>query len=253
MCTVVLLFRPGLPWPVLIAANRDEMLNRPWTPPAAHWPDRPGVVAGRDELGGGSWLGLNPDGVVACVLNRRHSLGPAPNMRSRGELVLEALDHADAAEAAHALGALDTRSYRTFNMVLADNREAFWLRNRGAEGPGRVECFPLAPGFSMVTAHDCNDPASARIRDFLPRFKAARRPDPARGDWTDWQALLADRGPGEEEDSRESALCVVTSKGFGTSSSSLIALPSAEPPGIRPVWLFAAGRPGEVEFSPIVL
>jgi len=78
MCTVVLLSRPGHDWPVLIGANRDEMADRPWDPPARHWADRPEVVAGRDRLAGGSWLGLNDRGLVAGVLNRVDSLGPRP-------------------------------------------------------------------------------------------------------------------------------------------------------------------------------
>jgi uncharacterized protein with NRDE domain len=160
MCTVVVLLRPGHAWPVLIAANRDEMLSRPWQPPAAHWPDRPGVVAGLDELAGGSWLGINREGVLAGILNRHGSLGPAEGRRSRGELVLEALDHADADLAARALAELDTRAYRTFNMVVIDNSRAFWLRNLGEEGPGRIELFPLAPGYSMI-ATTARAPASA--------------------------------------------------------------------------------------------
>lgn len=271
MCTIVVLFRPGHAWPVVIAANRDEMLDRPWKPPAAHWPDRPGVVAGLDQLAGGSWLGINRDGVVAAALNRRHSLGPAQGMRSRGELVLEALDHSDADEAARALAHLDARSYRSFNLVVADNTAAYWLRNlgepgeahsasRGAEDrsvakgaePGRVEAFLLPPGFSMITAYDRNDRASARIRAFLPRFEAAPAPDPERADWGAWQALLASRGTEGDEDGRESAMCIVTETGFGTSSSSLIALPAPDEAGKRPVWLFAAGRPGEAPYSSVV-
>ena len=50
MCTLVILRRPGHRWPVLIGANRDEMIDRPSRPPGRHWPDRPEVVAGRDEL-----------------------------------------------------------------------------------------------------------------------------------------------------------------------------------------------------------
>ena len=46
MCTVVILRRPGHPWPLVFAANRDEMLDRPWRPPGRHWPERPEVVAG---------------------------------------------------------------------------------------------------------------------------------------------------------------------------------------------------------------
>ena len=99
MCTVVFLRRPDHRWPLMLAANRDEMADRPWRKPGRHWPDRPDVIAGQDELAGGSWLGINDAGVVAGILNRKDSLGPDPALRSRGELVLEALDHADAVAA----------------------------------------------------------------------------------------------------------------------------------------------------------
>ncbi|HSF93453.1 MAG TPA: NRDE family protein, partial [Thermohalobaculum sp.] len=122
MCTVVILRRPDHAWPIILGANRDEMAARPWKPPGRHWPDRPNVRAGIDELAGGTWLGLNDEGVVAGILNRRESLGPDERLRTRGELVLEALDHADAVDAVAALADLDGRSYRSFNMVVADNR-----------------------------------------------------------------------------------------------------------------------------------
>ena len=107
MCTLVILRRPEHAWPVVIGANRDEMIGRPAMPPGRHWPDRMEVVAGLDLHAGGSWLGVNDWGVVAAVLNRRGSLGPEAGLRSRGELVLEALDHADAVAAAAALTHLD--------------------------------------------------------------------------------------------------------------------------------------------------
>ena len=69
MCTLVILRRPGHAWPVLIGANRDEMIDRESKPPGRHWPDRPEVVAGLDVLAGGSWLGVNDWGVAAAVLN----------------------------------------------------------------------------------------------------------------------------------------------------------------------------------------
>ena len=97
MCSVIILRRPDAAWPLVLGANRDEMADRPWLPPARHWPDRPNVVAGLDELAGGTWLGLNDEGLVAAILNRPGTLGPEQGKRSRGELVLEALDHADAA------------------------------------------------------------------------------------------------------------------------------------------------------------
>src|SRR5215469_15964179 len=151
MCTLVILRRPGHAWPVLIGGNRDEMIDRESKPPGRHWPDRPEVVAGLDSLAGGSWLGVNDWGVVAAVLNRHGSLGPAANRRSRGELVLEALDHADAIAAALALSHLDAEAYRTFNLIIADERDTFWLRHAG--GP-RVELKPVDEGLSMIAAGD---------------------------------------------------------------------------------------------------
>src|SRR6202158_3374504 len=96
MCTLVILRRPEHAWPVVIGANRDEMIDRPALPPGSHCPDRAEIVAGLDLLAGGSWLGLNDWGVAAAVLNRHGSLGPAAGRRSRGEIVLQALEHGHA-------------------------------------------------------------------------------------------------------------------------------------------------------------
>ena len=257
MCTLVVLRRPGHPWPLLLAANRDEMRDRPWRAPGRHWPDQPQAVAGLDVQGGGTWLGLNDAGVVAGVLNRVGSLGPRRGKRSRGELVLAALDHGDASAGATALTRLDPRDYRSFNLVVADRRNAYWLRHRAqkpepGESPPPIEAFELPAGLSMLTAHDRNDAASARIRAYLPRFEAAAPPDPRKGNWGAWKRILASRRF-EPDDGPQGAMSVVTDGGFETVSSSLIALPgppqSARARPARPVWLFAPGRPDEKPFS----
>lgn len=252
MCTVVLLRRPDSAWPLILAANRDEMAGRPWSPPGRHWPDRENVVAGIDLLAGGTWMGLNDEGVVAGILNRRDSLGPDPDLRSRGEIVLEALDHADAADAAEALSALDGRSYRSFNLVIADNRDAYWLKSLGTDGGGQVDCHEIPPGVSMLTSFDMNDPASPRVAHFLPLFEAADAPDPDTGDWAAWQALLASRDHGADADSRD-AMRVSTDFGFGTLSSALVALPAMTRRETKPVWLFAAAPAGDAPFEPVDL
>ncbi|MGE4219122.1 MAG: NRDE family protein [Alphaproteobacteria bacterium] len=253
MCSVIVLLRPDHDWPVLIAANRDEMGDRPWDPPGRYWPELPDLVAGRDRLAGGSWLGRNDNGVVAAVLNRDGTLGPAPGLRSRGELVLEALVHADAVAAAEALTHLDPRAYRSFNMVVADSRDAFWLRNGSPETP--VEAMPIPPGLSMLTAHDLNDARDRRVATYLPRFRAAAPPDPDAGDWQGWQALLAN-GETVSGIPRDS-MCISTDWGFGTVSSSLLALPApgtaAAERDSRGVWLFAAGRPDRTHYLPVTV
>ena len=244
MCTVVILRRPEHDWPLLIAANRDEMLERPWLPPARHWPDRPDVVAGIDTLSSGSGLGVNDHGVAVAVLNRVGSLGPVANKRSRGELVLEALDHADARDAAGALSDIDPNAYRTFNLVIADNRDAYWLAGR--TGAGRVTIEALPAGHSFFTSSDRNDPDKPRVEAYLPLFEAAQTPDPEANDWSEWRRLMADRTGA----TRDEPMCIVSDYGYGTVSSSLIALPKPAPSAL-PRWSFAAGRPDITEFKPI--
>ena len=56
----------------------------------------------------------------------------------------------------------------------------------------------------------------------------------------------AEAGPG-------GAMNVAAEAGFGTVSSSLIALPAAGRTDAGPVWLFAAGPPGDLPFGKISL
>ena len=244
MCSVIILYRPDHDWPLIIGSNRDEMSDRPWQGPARHWDDYPNVVAGRDELAGGTWLGLNDDGVVAGLLNRINTLGPKKGYRSRGELPLEVLDHAEAETAINALTHLETSSYRSFNMVIADRSKAFWV----SCVPGDIKSYAIKPGVSMITARDLNDPESPRTQMYLPQFRAAKAPNLETGDWVAWQTLLADEtfdpqfGPG-------GAMNVDHGNGFKTVSSSFIALPALNKFELKPKWLMAQGRPSDTPYE----
>lgn len=250
MCTLAILRRPGHAWPLIVAGNRDEMKSRPWTAPGRHWPDRPNVIGARDDLAGGSWIGLNDTGVIACVLNRRGTLGPAEGKRSRGELVLDALDFPDAKDAAEMLGALDAGAYRPFNLFVGDDRDAYWVR---ATGSGAPDVMAIGEGVALLTAYDLDDPASPRTRHFLPLFRAAPPPEPATGDWAAWERLMASRQGGPDA-GEEGAMNIALPSGFGTSSTSLIALPSRSA-GLdsRPIWRFAHGHPDAIVYDAVSL
>jgi hypothetical protein len=246
MCTVVMLRQPAGKWPFLLAANRDEMLSRDWLPPNRHWRDRPNVWGGYDELAKGTWLALNDEGIVSIVLNRKDSLGPQIGKRSRGELPLEAVDHAEARVAAKELSMIEPGSYRSFNLIIADARDAFWLKSLGQPG-GKVYVTVIPEGISMITSADLNDLSSVRIINQLPKFKIAEKPRPEEDDWFAWQFLLGAR--------KETlgglhgvSLNLDNYNGFGTVSSSLIALPKTGLVATKPKWLFAAGRPDETPY-----
>jgi uncharacterized protein with NRDE domain len=240
MCTLVTLCRPGEGWPLLVAANRDERLDRAWDPPGHYWPAQPDILAGRDHAGGGTWMGINRAGVMAAVLNRPGSLGPAPGKRSRGELPLLALAHGTAAAAAAAIAARDGGAYRGFNLIVADRAEAIFLRG---DGHGAIAARALSPGLHMVTAMDPDDLASPRTARHLPRFAAAPPPRPEADDWAGWAALLADRsGPAGSE------LNVPPRGGFGTVCASLVGL-SADGAAR---WLFAPAPADRAAFTRIL-
>src|SRR5689334_17583921 len=90
MCIIAVAYRAHPNWPLIVAANRDERHDRP-SEPLAPWSTDPVVVAGRDVLAGGTWLGVSGDGRFAAVSNVRSLVLSTPTGLSRGRLVLDFL------------------------------------------------------------------------------------------------------------------------------------------------------------------
>lgn len=233
MCTVVMLHRPGHPWPLVLAAIRDEMLAREWDPPASHWAERPGVVGGRDRLAGGTWM-ASGGARVSCVLNRPGTLGGQPGRRSRGVLPLAAL-------AGEPITAAD---FAAFNLVCVGREGGWILESEGGQDVRRQ----VPQGLSMLTAHGLDSAESPRARLHLPRFRAAVPPEPGQGDWSAWLDLLAST-EAEPGAGPRGAMTILPVDGYGTVSASLFALAASG----EAVWLFAAGAPGSVPFRPVTL
>ena len=62
MCTLVILRRPGHDWPLILAANRDEMLDRPWQLPPVAEANGPFTVAEGGTVPLSSAGSSDPDG-----------------------------------------------------------------------------------------------------------------------------------------------------------------------------------------------
>ena len=227
MCTLVILRRPDHDWPVIIGANRDEMIDRPARPPARHWPDRPEVVAGLDQLAGGSWLGVNDRGVVAGdpqpARLARPGAGPALARRAgaRG-----ARPRRRASPPPRRWRMLDPRAYRTFNLIVADNRDAFWLRHADPSGTLPVEVQPIADGLSMIAAGELDEP---RRRGSAATARASpRRRRPIRTAATGRRGKRCSPTTRSRRRASRRAPCASSrERGFGTVSSALIAAAGA--------------------------
>ncbi len=234
---------------MLVCGNRDEMANRSWSAPARHWTDRPHIIAAHDDLASGSWVGINDYGVTAAVMNRTDSLGPQVGKRSRGELVLESLEHAEAIVAAQAMLDIEPRSYRTFTLFIGDASSACLILHRSEQED--IQFQQLESGLHMLTASELNDASDTRIQRFLPRFRRATDPDPETGQWDEWQQLLACRET-EDGGAPQEAMNFQLQSGFGTRCSHCIAIPRDRTQH-DPVFLFAAGPPHKSDFTPVEL
>lgn len=119
MCTIIVLRRPGEDPPLVVAANRDEFYSR-----AAAGPERlveaPGGVGGRDLEQGGTWLGVLETGLFVGLTNQRTFAPPRSGLRSRGQVVVEALRCGSVAGVRRYLARLDPRQYNPFNLVYGD-------------------------------------------------------------------------------------------------------------------------------------
>ncbi|PRX98560.1 NRDE family protein [Allonocardiopsis opalescens] len=254
VCTVVVDFRPGDEVPVLLAGVRDEFTGRPWSGPGRHWPDRPGLVGGRDDLAGGTWLAVRADRArVAAVLNGRLSPRreegrrpvldgrPAggPPRRSRGELPLAA-----AMAGKLELGPPELAAFDPFHLVCA---EPSGVRMWSWDGRSLVES-ELPEGVTVVvnTGLDALEPRAAR---FAPRFAAARRPRPAAGgggtaeSWGEWRALADGDGLGVSDPATiVTRVELPDGAVWASTSTTLVALPAG--PAARPRYDFS-DRPGD--------
>lgn len=146
MCTLVVARHVFPESPLVVAANRDELLARPAAGPRL-WRDGPiPFVAPVDLRAGGTWLGVNAERVVVAITNRR-SVPNRDDRRSRGELVTKALALPTAEEAAEALASLDGALYNGFHLVMADETSAYLVHGDGE----RIRSLPLASGVHVIT------------------------------------------------------------------------------------------------------
>lgn len=224
VCTLAAYVGVSTDLPLVVAANRDEFLNRPSTEPAllavAPW-----VVAGQDLSAGGTWFGVNESGMVVGLLNRRTKAGPDPTRRSRGLLCLEVLQQADLPAANGLLMGLRASDYNAFNLLVADRHRALVATSVS----GRIQLTDLPPGVHLLTNLDLNDPTCPRIATAAQRFRSLGIGSDPDALVDPLQRLLADHTTAlDPRDSDIDTLCVHRG-GYGTRSAAVVVLPRLKP------------------------
>lgn len=234
MCTLIVLHRCFDDVPLLVAANRDEFLDRPAEPPALrHWGGRR-VLAPRDLEAGGTWLGLNDSGLFAAITNRP-TAHKDTGRRSRGLVVADALAEADAARAAQRLLQLPPDSYNPFNVLVSDGREAFAIVYEEKPVVSRLE-----PGAHVIGNADPDAADVPKVARLLARAQRI-----ARGPGSEALEALADLCRRHEAAASPLEDACIHAGGYGTRCSTLLRRGAGE----GDAFLFAAGPPCEAPYE----
>jgi uncharacterized protein with NRDE domain len=248
VCLLIALFQVLPEAPLIIAANRDELYERPAVAMTVLREHRPRILGGRDLQAGGTWLAVNERGVVAGLTNQPSAAGRDPSKRSRGELPLAFAAQDDAS----ADVPINPADYNPCWMLVGDRRSLFSV---GVGSGAKAEVEQLGPGLHILE----NAPLRARSAkavfvERLVQAERAARPDKSVAGTVDaLEAVLrihepAVSQPRTDETGRTwppelSAPCVHTAT-YGTRSAMTVCIPASG----RPVVRVADGPPCETSF-----
>ena len=219
MCLILFGYQVDPTKPLIVAANRDEFHGRAATP-ADFWPDHDLILAGRDEVAGGTWLGCTRTGRFAALTNFSTPEDPE-NPKSRGGLVHGFLAGVDDAE--HYAHHLHGADYAGYNLLLFDGKTLVCTSNRGTTEV-------LTPGYYGLS--------NAELGARWPKcIQGAQRLE----DWvqqgfehTDLVAMLRDASVPSDDElphrgrpiemERRVAPCFIMGDEYGTRASTIIEL-----------------------------
>jgi uncharacterized protein with NRDE domain len=233
MCTLIAMWRMFDEAPLVLAANRDERLDRPADPPAIMVHAGRQFIAPSDRAAGGTWLGFNDAEAFVGITNRHLAVKPNAS-RSRGLLVLDALAAGTAEEIDASLSALDVSPYSGFHLFVADRTEAFIFWSDGAV----LNRIVLTPGITIVTERSFGAAPTSREQLIRERVGAPAVPPDDRA----LIGILSTRA----EISFEGINVSVPEIGYGTRSSTILRL-GPRPREVR--MLHADGPPDRTPFS----
>lgn len=223
MCLLLMAIESHPRYRAIFAANRDEFYDRP-TARAAFWEDAPQVLAGRDLLAGGTWMGMTRRGRFAAVTNYRDPSTHRPDALSRGHLVSDYL-RGEETPLGYIKGLAERgHPYNGFNLVLGDRETLLWCSNRAGKeknlGPG---IYGLSNRL-LDTPWPKTEKGKAGLKDLID---GKAEPDPE-----GLFALLSDRREADEEALPDTGVGLplervlspifITSPGYGTRSSTVL-------------------------------
>lgn len=248
MCLIAFAHRVVPGYELVLIANRDEFLARP-TAPLDWWPDHPQLLAGKDLVGGGTWLGVNLQGTWTAITNYREPLPPLNDPPSRGNLTKNLLVNNLTLLSGDFSEHLNLEAYHGFNLLSGDRSGVGYLSNRNDQ-----PTVSLEPGFYGLSNHLLNSPWPK-----VKKTKAAFRTAVGQGciDFSQLFELLADTEkarieelpntgvPQEWEEILSSAYINAEHVGYGTRIRTILTISDLGKVQICE-WRRGEAKPGEI-------
>ncbi len=158
MCILAIQYNLVPDSPILVAANREEYYDRLAVSPSIQ-SGKPRILCGIDQQAGGTWLGVNQNGMFVAASNRPKTI-PSVAPRSRGVLCRDLMRCGSARQAVdQAMDELSTEKYDGVNYVIADGESA-WVVHGGDE----LNAVELEEGLSVIANGDVNEPRDERVQ-----------------------------------------------------------------------------------------
>ena len=128
MCLTAFAYQMIDKQPLLLIANRDEFYDRP-TQALHHWQNATGIVAPKDLISEGSFIGYNQHGQWIAITNVRPGNTASTN-RSRGDIFnLYLQQHINANHFSTQLVSI-AQQFNPFNALIGDSDQLFYVSSQ---------------------------------------------------------------------------------------------------------------------------
>lgn len=181
MCTLIVATKVFENYPLVIAANRDELLDRPSEPPQLRNRNNVQILSPKDLQRGGTWLGVNEFGVFAALTNR-NAVKSQRGKISRGDIIFSALAFSSAEEACEEYASkLVGTDFNGFFGVIADSKQTLFVHGDGS----KILISERPAGWFVVSNHgvgtDSTGPQRvANVVEEIEWIDTSKEPTPER-------------------------------------------------------------------------
>lgn len=151
MCLIVFAYNMHPKYRLIIAANRDEFLNRA-TARLHKWKNPQGIIGGRDLQAGGTWMAVDPKARFAALTNVRNPTSLKPNAESRGNLIPSYLLSGKTPMEYLKTLQNNSKRYNGFNILVGDKNDILFFSTTDRQ------IIPIQPGIHGISNHTLNTP-----------------------------------------------------------------------------------------------